>query len=369
MRLVTMLACAASLLLAANHVASAKEREFSPVAGVGQEIRFSDGHAVLVTGNAVGNLAVSFLPLDKKSGFVRVWVENASEQQFNVSESSLTASAAGAPLTVFTYADQVKQQKRRAMWAAVATAIAAGANSYSASQAGYTNYSGGYVSHTSVGLYSANTYGRFYGTSYNAGVAYLAQANAAQQNQAMFDRFQGAVAGAAKSLQDRSLKANTLMPGQSVLGDIKLALPKAGADLELLVDVGGQPLALRFHEGAAVVDHTPRAVSAAPATPDLGVAPVQRGMVASGPAADMPTIRLSPTMPIAASPAASGPGLANALAHPSGPAARMELLKLDCTDQFNLVSSVAGKSVFEATCGSGKRQLMECRGAGCRPLN
>jgi hypothetical protein len=364
-----MLACAASLLLAASNTAFAKEREFSPVAGVGQEIRFSDGHAVLVTGNTVGNLAVSFVPLDKKSGFVRVWVENASEQQFNVSESSLTASSAGAPLTVFTYADQVKQQKRRAMWAAVATAIAAGANSYSASQAGYSNYSGGYASHTSSGMYSATTYGHFYGTSYNAGVAYLAQANAAQQNQAMFDRFQGAVAGAAKSLQDRSLKANTLMPGQSVLGDIKLALPKAGGDLDLVVDVGGQPLALRFHEGAAVVDHAPRAVSVAPATPDLGVAPVQRGVLGPATTADMPTIRLSPSAPIGPSAGGPNPGLASALSHPSGPAARMELLKLACTDQFNLVSSVAGKSVFEATCASGKRQLMECRGAGCRPLN
>ena len=84
----------------------------------------------------------------------------------------------------------------------------------------------------------------------------------------------------------------------------------------------------------------------------------------------MPTVRLSPAVPPPAATAMSpAPGLANALAHPSGPAARTELLRLGCTDQFNLVSSVAGKAVFEATCASGKRQLLECYGAGCRPMN
>ena len=279
MRQLIFLACLASATVSVPNLALAKEREFSPVPGAGQEIRFSDGHAVLVTGNTVGNLAVSFVPLDKKAGFLRVWIENASEQQFNVSESSVTASSGGTPLAVFTYADQVKQQKRKAMWAAIATGIAAGANSYSASQAGYSNYSGGYASHTTAGAFSANSYGRFYGTSYNAGVAYLAQANAAAQNQAMFDRFQVMAAGAAQSLQQRSLKANTLMPGQAVLGDIKLALPKAGGDVDVSIDVGGQPLVLRFHEGTPVIDHTLHAVSTAATTPSLAAAPVQQGVM------------------------------------------------------------------------------------------
>lgn len=359
--------CAAVLMLSSAQ-ASGKERLFSPVAGPGQEVRFSDGQAVLVTGNAVGNLAVGFVPLDKKSALLRVWVENASNQQFNISEGSLTASSGGAPLVVYTYADQVKQQKRREMWAAIATGLAAGLNSYSASQAGYSNYSGGYHSQTNFRGLTANSYGSFYGTSYNAGVAYLAQANAANQNQAMFDRFQAAAAGAAQGLRDRSLKANTLMPGQSVYGDIKVALPKASADatMDVVINVGGQPLSLAFHEGPLVVDNTPSAVSAPGPAVDLSEAPVQRG----GPAAVMAPSRPIPAdalPPIRLSPPESS---ASALSHPSGPAARTELLKIGCADNFNLVSSVAGKAVFEASCGAGgKRQLMECYGAGCRPLN
>jgi hypothetical protein len=170
-------------------------------------------------------------------------------------------------------------------------------------------------------------------------------------------------------LQQRSLKANTLMPGQSVLGDVKVALPKAGGDLDVAIDVGGQALALRFHEGPMVVDHTPRPVSTAAPAPNLAATPVQQGVMVNN-GGDMPTVRLSPTSPpLAYAPSGSNPDLANALGHPSGPAARSELLKLGCSDQFNLVSSAAGKAVFEATCGNGKRQLLECYGAGCRPLN
>lgn len=62
-------------------------------------------------------------------------------------------------------------------------------------------------------------------------------------------------------------------------------------------------------------------------------------------------------------------GSESAYANPSGPSARAEFTKLGCRDNFSLVSSSAGRSIFEATCASGKRQLLECYGSGCRPLN
>lgn len=55
--------------------------------------------------------------------------------------------------------------------------------------------------------------------------------------------------------------------------------------------------------------------------------------------------------------------------NPSGSAARAELIKLGCSTGFSLISSSAGRSIFESTCDSGKRQLLECVGGGCRPLN
>lgn len=349
-------------LTAPPSIAAAKERDFNPVAGPDQEVRFSDGKAVLMTGNQFANVAVSYIPIDRKSAFIRVWIENASEQQFNVSETSLSASSAGSPLRVFTYAELVKQQKRREVWAAIATGIAAGANSYAASNAGYSNYSGTYQSHTNVGAMSTNTYGSYRGTSYNGGVAYLAQANAAAQNQAMFDRFQAVAADAARTLQDRTLKANTLLPGQSVFGDVKIGIPKAspGADMDLTINVGGQPLTLKFKEGPLQVDTAPRTVSVPRET-----APTYSQEQSSSTTVAMPTAAaaaIAPPAQLAPSPAA--------LSHPSGPAARVELQKLGCNEGFNLVSDAAGRAIFEGQCGvGGKRQLLECYGAGCRSLN
>lgn len=355
------LALAGATFVAVSFPCAAKERIFSPVAREGQEIRFSDGQAVLITGNGLGNVAVSYVPLDKKWGFIRLWVENASDQQFNISEGSLSASSGGGPLMVMTYADQVKAQKRKEMWAAVLTGIAAGANSYAASQAGYSNYSGSYNARTTSGSYSANTYGSFGGRSYNGGIAYLAQANAAGQNQAMFDRFHSMASIAAQSLQVRSLKANTLMPRQSVLGDIRVALPKApGSEMLLRIDLAGQPVEMVFHEGPAVVDSTPRPVASSvqpPVDKESYAAPAIAPQAAALP---MRSITLQ---------AGTAEAMSSAYSHPSGPAARKEMIKLGCDEGFNLLSSSAGRAVFESTCGSGKRQLMECYGSGCRALN
>ena len=64
-----------------------------------------------------------------------------------------------------------------------------------------------------------------------------------------------------------------------------------------------------------------------------------------------------------------GDSAAAAYANESGPAARTEFVKLGCAESFSLVSSSAGRSIFEAQCSSGKRQLLECHGAACSPLN
>lgn len=49
--------------------------------------------------------------------------------------------------------------------------------------------------------------------------------------------------------------------------------------------------------------------------------------------------------------------------------ARAELLKAECADGFALVSEAGGRSIYEATCRGGKRQLLECWSGACRALN
>jgi hypothetical protein len=50
-------------------------------------------------------------------------------------------------------------------------------------------------------------------------------------------------------------------------------------------------------------------------------------------------------------------------------AAKSELVKMQCMDNFNLVSEAAGRGIYEATCDNGKRQLLECRSGSCKPIN
>lgn len=55
--------------------------------------------------------------------------------------------------------------------------------------------------------------------------------------------------------------------------------------------------------------------------------------------------------------------------NPSAPAARSELVKLGCGGDFSVFDSTGPRTIFESTCGTGKRQLVECTGNQCRALN
>lgn len=50
-------------------------------------------------------------------------------------------------------------------------------------------------------------------------------------------------------------------------------------------------------------------------------------------------------------------------------AAKIELVKLQCSDGFGFVSESSGRGIYEATCTNGKRQLLECRSGSCKTMN
>lgn len=50
-------------------------------------------------------------------------------------------------------------------------------------------------------------------------------------------------------------------------------------------------------------------------------------------------------------------------------AARSVLASSGCVDNFGTISLESGVGVFEATCKSGKRQLLQCGSGSCKPLN
>lgn len=113
-------------------------------------------------------------------------------------------------MTVVTYEMLAQEEKNRQVAAAILTGLAAGANAYGASRAGYGSYT----------TPSGRT-----GTFYSPTAAAIAQSNAAAQNEAM-------IAGAIESgqrnmaqLEQTVIKDNTLMPNEWYGGALHLSPP------------------------------------------------------------------------------------------------------------------------------------------------
>ncbi len=113
-------------------------------------------------------------------------------------------------MTVVTYEMLAQEEKNRQVAAAILTGLAAGANAYGASRAGYGTYT----------TPSGRT-----GSFYSPTAAAIAQNTAAVQNEAMIagtiERGQANMA----SLEQNVLKDNTLMSGEWVGGQLHLSPP------------------------------------------------------------------------------------------------------------------------------------------------
>lgn len=130
-----------------------------------------------------------------------------------------TVDSTEVPIKVVTYEDLVREETTRQVFAAVLTGVAAGANAYSASRAGY--YSSNTTVTTPRGIYTAHT------TGYSPTAAAIAQTNANIQNTAMInatiERGQQNLA----MLEGSVIKDNTLLPGEWYGGQLHLAPPAA----------------------------------------------------------------------------------------------------------------------------------------------
>ncbi|GEM_PF-3637369 len=247
-----------ALILAAPSYA--KDRVFEPVAQAGQSIEYEDGSAVLIVQDVRAALYVSFLPRDKKTALIKIAISNIGDRPFTISERSFSASSSGEPLTVMTYEDRLREQKRKDTWSAIAAGLNAASNNISASNAGYQNSYGTYNATTNAHVYgngrsvygTAYTSGTYSGTSYNAAAAQQAQMQANQQNQTNFDRQRAEAAFAQQDLQSRALKANSLSPGEFIIGDVQISLPKRNkkspAQLQVIADIDGRSVPFTFRE-------------------------------------------------------------------------------------------------------------------------
>jgi hypothetical protein len=143
-----------------------------------------------------------------------VGINNLSRQpvDFRVGEVEALQHVAGSDfeMKVVTYEMLVQEEKNRQVAAALLTGIAAGANAYGASQAGYGHY------RTSNGRT---------GTFYSPTAAAIAQGNATAQNEAMIATTVETGQRNMAILEQSVIKDNTLMPAEWYGGQLHLAPP------------------------------------------------------------------------------------------------------------------------------------------------
>lgn len=199
---------------AANEAATFQEQP-------GQQSIIRDGQAALVS--RAKNSLVMIKPASRqfKSGARPVFVVGifnlgSTPLEFRISNVVATQNInqQTVQLQVITYETLVQEEKNRQVAVALLTGLAAGANAYSASQAGYYNSTS--TVYTPHGAYQVQTTG--YSPTANA----IAQSNASDQNEAMIsaaiDRGQQNLA----ALEHSVIKDDTVLPGEWYGGQLFL---------------------------------------------------------------------------------------------------------------------------------------------------
>ncbi|SFH82237.1 hypothetical protein [Bradyrhizobium sp. cf659] len=150
-----------------------------------------------------------------------IGINNLSKQpvDFRVGQVEAVQHAAGSDfeMKVVTYEMLVQEERSRQVAAALLTGLAAGANAYSAANAGHGSYT----------TPSGRT-----GTFYSPTAAVIAQNNAAVQNEAMIAATVETGQRNMAALEQAVIKDNTLMPAEWYGGQLHLAPP---------TDQGGGP--------------------------------------------------------------------------------------------------------------------------------
>jgi hypothetical protein len=220
----------------------------------GQESIIRDGQAALVSKKKNSIVIARPAARQFQSGgrpvFV-VGINNLSQQpqNFLVSGVQVTQVVNGeaTPLEVITYEKLVQEEKTRQVFAAVATGLSAGANSYSASRAGY--YNANSTVYTPRGSYQVHT------TGYSPTAAAIAQSNANAQNSAMISNTIETGQRNLAVLEQAVIKDNTLMPGEWYGGQLHIA-PLVSADgnktYTISVLVGSERHEIHASQGAGL---------------------------------------------------------------------------------------------------------------------
>ena len=173
-----------------------------------------------------------------------VGINNLGKQpvDFRVSAVEATQHVSGSDfgMKIVTFEMLAQEEKDRQVAMAILGGIAAGANAYSASRAGYGSYT--------------TPSGRS-GTFYSPTAAAIAQNNAAYQNEAMVSTIVETGQRNMAALEQSVIKDNTLMPGEWYGGQLHLAPPSSEVSAQktytIVITVGTERHVIDVAQGPA----------------------------------------------------------------------------------------------------------------------
>jgi hypothetical protein len=161
---------------------------------------------------------------------------------FRVAQVEVTQHVGGSdyPLKVVTYKMLVQEENSRQVAVAILGGVAAAANSYSASRAGYGSYT---------------TPGGRTGTFYSPTAAVIAQNNAAAQNEALIGATIEQGQRNMANLERAVIKDNTPMPGEWYGGQLHIAPPvdqgRGTKSYTIVITVGSDRHVIEVSQGPA----------------------------------------------------------------------------------------------------------------------
>jgi hypothetical protein len=206
----------------------------------GQQALVRDGRPAIVSRRGSSLVLVSpatrQFKAGKRSAYV-VAINNLSAGPIDFTVGNLwVAQLVGGQVTnrlrLYTYEDLVSEERTRQIVAGVAAGLAAGANAYSAANAGY--YNANATVYGPRGVSNVNISG------YDPAAAQIAQARAAAQNDAMIASIIETGRRNLDALERSVIKDNTLLPGEWYGGQVVFDPPKnvEGKNIVISIQVG-----------------------------------------------------------------------------------------------------------------------------------
>lgn len=226
--------------------------QFKPIGG--QEAIVRDGNPALLSKKPHSIVLVRPAKREFQIGSRPVYVVgvmNAGPSSVLLTTKNITVQQTrdGAPiadLKVMTYEELVNEEKTRQVVTAVLVGVAAGANAYSASRAGYYNSSGT--------IYTPRGPASFRVSGYDPTAAAIAQTSASIENAAMINNAVETGQRNMAALEEQVLKDNTVMPGEWVGGQVHFAPPAndpAGKNYRISITVGSDVHEIDVSQGTA----------------------------------------------------------------------------------------------------------------------